>query len=486
MLPPRWHNFPGLLLLTLAAVAVAGYHPAAEDGGVYTAAIQYRLNPALFPWDSAFLTVKLQASLFDRLMAATVRLTHLPLTWLLLGLHLLTIFGFLAACFRLASLCFREARARWASVALLSVLLTLPVSGSGLYLVDQCLVPRTIAAVLALFAASAVLQRRWLAALILLAAALLFQPVLAAMGVSFCVFLALPQRPLPAALAAVLLPWEMLRPGNTPAALHQAIAFHHYCNLMRWTWYEWLGVLAPIALLALFSQWPEPECATSRARLARRTAAFAVFQTLVAVAIMLPTSFERLRPAEPMRYLYFVYAALILLTGGLLGKYVLRQSVWRWAALFVPLALGMFFVQRVLYPSSPHLELPGVHSHNAWVEAFDWARRSTPQDAYFVIGAGYQERLGEDHQVFRALAQRSVLADLGKDSGMVLTSAPLAARWQQEVQAQQSILWPHADASGLHRLRQQFHVTWAVLENPPAAGLVCPYRNERVAVCRID
>lgn len=478
-----------LALLTLGSIAVAGYHPAAEDGGIYLSAVQHRLNPALFPWDSDFLTVKLQASFFDKLLANTVLFTHAQLASLLFSLHLVTVFAFLAACWRLACACFAECQARWAAVTLTGVLLTLPVSGTGLYLVDQNLVPRTISVTLVLFAACFVLDGRWFAALALLLAALPFQPVLAALGISLCVFLALPKGwTRVSALAASFLPWELLRPGQAPPALHHAIAMHHYCDLAHWAWYEWLGVLAPVALLLLFAQQAALPCSSDMRRrlVAQRTAGFAVFQLLVAMVMMLPPSLERLRPFEPMRYLYFVYVLLILLAGGWLGKYVLRRRTWRWAALFLPLALGMFLVQRLLYPASPHLEFPWTHTVNPWVRAFVWARGATPPDAYFVLGAGYQARPGEDHQVFRAVAQRSMMADRGKDSGMALTSSQLADRWLREVSAQEALRWPGVSAPQLHALRAEFGVTWAVLEGSEVTGLDCPYRNEQVAVCRID
>ena len=47
--------------LTLLALLVHGYHPGAEDDGVYLPAIKHDLNPALYPHDSDFFTLQLQA-----------------------------------------------------------------------------------------------------------------------------------------------------------------------------------------------------------------------------------------------------------------------------------------------------------------------------------------------------------------------------------------------------------------------------------------
>ena len=38
-----------LLLLTVGAILVQGYHPGLEDDAYYLAAIKHDLNPALFP-----------------------------------------------------------------------------------------------------------------------------------------------------------------------------------------------------------------------------------------------------------------------------------------------------------------------------------------------------------------------------------------------------------------------------------------------------
>ena len=80
-------------VLTLLGVLVAGYHPGAEDDGVYLAAIQHNLNHRLFRADADFFALKLQATVFDKLMAASVRISHVPLPAMALAWHLLTILG---------------------------------------------------------------------------------------------------------------------------------------------------------------------------------------------------------------------------------------------------------------------------------------------------------------------------------------------------------------------------------------------------------
>src|SRR5262252_4685134 len=81
------HSLPNLLLLVLFtafAFVLMGYHPGLEDDSFYLAAIKWRLNPAMFPHDADFFRVQFQATIFDKLIAASVRLTHIPLAWMAL------------------------------------------------------------------------------------------------------------------------------------------------------------------------------------------------------------------------------------------------------------------------------------------------------------------------------------------------------------------------------------------------------------------
>jgi hypothetical protein len=81
-----------LLLLTTLGILLQGYHPGAEDDGVYLTAIKKDLNPSLYPHDSDFFMVQLQATGFDNLVAGSVRLTHLPLGGVLLAWQFISTF----------------------------------------------------------------------------------------------------------------------------------------------------------------------------------------------------------------------------------------------------------------------------------------------------------------------------------------------------------------------------------------------------------
>jgi hypothetical protein len=94
------------------------------------------------------------------------------------------------------------------------------------------------------------------------------------------------------------------------------------------------------------------------------------------------------------------------------------------------------------------------------------------------------QRPGEDFHSFRALAERSALADYSKDPAVATQVPRLAPRWQKEVTAQEG--WRHFELKDFQGLKEKFGVNWVVLERPGVAGLACPYENTAVLVCRIE
>ena len=74
----RKRNILLILAFSVVAFAVMGYHPGIEDDGVYLSAVKSDLNPALYPHDSEFFRVQLQATLFDKWVAGFVHWTHIP------------------------------------------------------------------------------------------------------------------------------------------------------------------------------------------------------------------------------------------------------------------------------------------------------------------------------------------------------------------------------------------------------------------------
>lgn len=495
------HDFSPKTLVILAAIAMAailvmGYHPGLEDDSFYLAAIKHHLNPSLFPHDSDFFRVQFQATIFDKLIGLSVRLLHLPLPWATLLWQFAAVFLVLLGCYRIACRCFTCPEAQWGSVSLIAALLSMPLPGIAILLGDQYLHPRTLATALILAAIVAVIDRKpWMSGLLLLLA-FSIHAIAACFGISFCLFLAWTLRR-PAldlrSSALLLLPLSWLfEPASD--AWRQAAATRGFYFLGTWHWYEWLGVVAPLLLLLAFFALLRRRTLAVAGSVLRpfilSTLYFGVFQMCAGLLIMLPSALARLRPFEPMRYLHLVYLLFFLTAGGLCGGYLLDRRFYRWLLLFVPLIAGMFYAQRHMYSASPHLELPFVSPGNSWLRAFDWVRQTTPLDSYFALDPHYETLPGEDYHGFRALAERSALADYEKDAGMAARVPNLAPRWLREVTALNG--WRTFQSSDFERLRSQFGVNWILLSradrqfsNPDRAVMICPYANQDVKVCRL-
>jgi hypothetical protein len=206
---------------------------------------------------------------------------------------------------------------------------------------------------------------------------------------------------------------------------------------------------------------------------------------VLALVVSMPGRFENLAELQPMRCLHLLYILMFLIGGGLLGKFVLQGRAWRWALLFIPLCCGMVLAQRATFPDTPYVEWPWKVPANPWVQAFDWIRANTPEDAYFAMNPQAMQLPGEDEHGFRAVAQRSLLADRVKDSGAVSMFPALAEEWQEQVNAERG--WNTFQLADFQKLKARYGVDWVVVEveQPGVGGLTCPYGNSRVRVCNI-
>ena len=476
-----------LLALTAGAVLIHGYHGGVEDAEIYLPGVLKRLNPALFPANAQFFNSHAGMTLFPTLVSGSIRLLHLPVGTVLLLWYVATIFALLLACFRVARLCFREKHVAWCGVAVVASLLTLPVAGTALYIMDQYVTSRSFSTAASMLALAGVLERRYLAAGMWVAFTAAIHPLMALfVAVLVALLLVLDWaehlKPRQSATLLAFLPLSLFPPVSQ--IYRQVIQAHPYFLITNWAWYEWLGMLAPIAILAAIAVMLRRGRHGPMVRLLKALVAFEVFWVGWALVISVPGPMERWAEIQPMRCLLLVYILLFLLGGCLLGEWVLRRRAWRWAVLFVPLCAGMAFAQVQLFPDSRHLEWPWGSPGNLWVAGFDWIRTHTPQNAYFALDPDYERLPGEDVHGFRAIAQRSMLADNGKDSGAVSMFPGLAGEWSEQVEARRG--WKQFQRADFARLRARYRVDWVVLQQPGTRGLSCPYQNDRILVCRVD
>ncbi len=473
-----------LLSLTAGALLVHGYHPFVEDAEIYVPGIKKLLNPALYPVNTGFFASHARLTLFPHLIALSVRLSHLPLEWALLLWHLACIFLLLLGCWKLGRLCFGTDRAAFGSTALVAALLTLPVAGTALYLMDQYVNTRSFSAVAAVWIILETLKRKYMRAAAWFIFAALIHPLMASFTLVFVAILVWRKRPSNALCQptlALLLPLGFFPPVSN--AYRQVLDSHPYFFLPRWHWYEWLGAAGPLVIQWLFAKMARRRKLQDLEALSTSTIFFSVLFVIAALVITVPVSLMRFVELQPMRSLHLVYLILCIVSGGFLAERVLQMKAWRWMALFVPLSVGMFYAQRQLYPATEHIEWPGADTKNQWVRAFRWIRGNTPTDAYFALDPDYMTLPDEDQHGFRAIAERPRSADHVKDSGAVTMFPALAQAWLDQTSSQEN--WNALTAADFERLRRTYGVSWVVLRGTGTKGLDCPYQKAGIVVCRL-
>jgi hypothetical protein len=514
--------------LTLFALAVDGYHPFAEDGGLYAVGVKWLLNPALYPHAREFVLEPMRLSLFAPVVAGTVRLSGLGLPVVLLILHLATVLATLFAAWLLAARCWFSRSARAGAMALLACWLTLPVAGTALLLMDPYLTARSFSTPCMVLALVGMLDfteprgeaaRRWRGLLMcagsmMVAAAM--HPLMAAYALGAALMLGCVRSSrrrvrlwgTVAAAAAALALAGCLQAMATPESSEYArvAATRSYWFLANWHWYELAGLAAPLAILGYFAWGYGSRAHISEARcgapapasvwaLSCRRALAQMAVAAGATAVLIALLFAREGAAthlvarmQPLRAFQIVYLVMALELGANLGERVLRRNAWRWGPAILLLGGAMLAAERGAFPSSNHLELPGVAARNLWVQAFVWVRENTPKDALFALDADYINAVGEDAQCFRAAAERSALPDYSKDGGEASIAPELVRTWTKGQAAQQGLSQgsnaAQADAARIATLRP-LGVEWVVMTADAATNFDCPYRNEAVRVCRV-
>jgi len=504
--------------MTAFTLLVHGYHPLAEDGGLYVAGVERLLNPALFPHDTAFVTAHLHYSLFAPLVAALVRHAHLPLACALLLIEISSISLTLFAARQLLRRCCASDAAQLGGVALLAAWWTLPVAGTSLLLFDPYVTARSLSTPLSLLAIAYALNVRppkdspvahssrshrdgWgstAACIACLLLAALFHPLMAAYAAALVVLLITAARAtgrrrwmlwtlLTGIALTSALTLNALAPAESPAVIAAAHS-RYYWFLSQWHWYEWCGLAGPLAVLSLL--WRSH---LSRAADVLCQACIGAGLLAVLVALLFAhdgATTHLIARLQPLRIFLPIYAVMTLLLGAALTQRALRSKHPAIKLLpimsLVPVAAAMFACQRATFPASPHLELPwraATQSENAWSRAFLWARDHTPQDALFAIDADYITTAGEDAQAFRATSERSVLPDFSKDGGEASITPALADLWQRGVAAQSGLSAQPDALRSAHLL--PLGVTWMVLRSTAHTGYPCPYDNGVVKVCSL-
>lgn len=486
------------------AVLVHGYHPFAVDGAIYAPAIKKLLHPNLYPQHSQYFLFPAKDSIFAELMAISVRATHLPLPYVLLLWQIGSIALLLAVCWRLGRLCLRSEWQALYGMLLLASLLTIPVAGTSLILVDPYLTSRSLSTPAVLLAICCVLEIKLLRAGLWLAVAALVHPLMAMFGGAFAIMLYAVENRNPRMMVGIASAWFAAAMGaiwwargeTVTPAYRAAVMTRTYFFLSQWTWYEIVGLIAPLVLFAgmLLAQrkgphaWEKAGWDTRAvpfapgASLLTTSLLFGSFFFLLGIAVDVSAKLLPLARFQPLRAFHLLYVLLILLPMTTFVTEVTRRRRTAALVLLAVVSAGMFLIQRQTFPASTHVEWPWSHSRNNWVQAFEWVRANTPKDAVFALDGDYTNAPGEDCQGFEAWAERSSLPDVAKDGGVAALFPDIAEDWARQTAATASLgkaAGPDAQALAAAG------VSWTVIRRARSVKLDCPYQNSDVAVCRL-
>ena len=485
------HHF-FLLAISALTLLIHGYHPFADDAGLYVAGLEKLLDPTLFPVGMRFILSETRIESFYPLVIGVTKLLGGSLEGALLLLYLLTLIAFIYGAWYLSGLLTDCRFCRWFAVCLTGCFFTLPVAGTSIHIMEPYPGPRSIVAALSFFAVGLTLERRWFWLGVTLAASATMHPELTIFTGSFVLVLTLLQdgraRLALSACALALVIAGALYAFTAHAAASAAYGVAQqsrtYIFLSDWHWYELLGVLLPLCLLAI---------AAARLRLSSVAGRLCVACVLAGTTSLVCSALF-VHPAGPgllarlqmLRMFELVYLVGVLLLGCGIGTFLVEKGRgWRSIGIgaLATLAAAMFFIQTAAFGHSNHLELPGLKPRNGYEQAFLWIRDDTPRTAVFAADPMLVFAPGEDEQNLRAMAQRSVLADY-KDEGLALVFPTDSGGWYKQFDAQTDIA-SMSDAERIARL-VPLGASWMVLPAGVLTAMPCPYRNDVVLVCRLE
>ncbi len=475
-----------LLLLVPVVLLIHGYHPWSDDAAIYIAGLRAMIHPWLYQHDAAFVLSHTRVSIFSHLLATVASIVNIRVGLLVLWSYLLSVFLFLIACRRVAVRLFDDDRVSWFATLIAAACFTMPVAGTAIFIMDPYLTARSFSTPLSLLAVAAVLDRRWNMVVLWTVLTAMMHPQMGAYLAGFVVILALVHhRRLKTAVVVSALAvlgcaaiWLATRHEPVTTAERVSVLSRDYFFPTLWRWYEWIGLAAPLMLLAV--AWVRSDAGSLVRKVCASCFLVGTAACVAAFSLVHPQGPYFLARVQLLRSFQLIYALGAILLGGWLARVVTLWNRWAGAALVAAAAFGMFLASLQMYPGSAHLELPGSAPVNPYGRALEWIRVNTPQNAVFSISPALLENPAEDLPGFRALAQRSVLVD-NKDEGVASIFPDVAGEWQRRRQAETGM--DHMSPAQLEARLGPFGVNWVILPPPDARQMTCPYRNSEVAVC---
>jgi hypothetical protein len=432
---------PFLLIpfLLLATANSAGYRFGASDQAFYAPAAMQRLDPALFPRDTALLDAQARLTFADETIATIVRMTggRLRLPPLFVALFVLTLGLVAAAALRFGGLLFQD---RWSAVALLAALsLRHGIAKSGTNTLEGYFHPRQLAFAFGALAVCAFMKRRYGVLLCLLAAAGALHPTTTLWFTIWLYVAAIVAEPRwrtalsYAVVAAVPVAWWTFSAGPLAGRLTvidaewlAALADKDYLFPFRWPAYAWALNLGYALVIGVV--WRLRRSAGELRE--RETAVVVGCLSLLAVfvgalvlqsrGIALAIQLQPARIFWMLDFLAVAYLVWLVAESGDVARHA--RAIGLVIVLTAASAARGLYIMNVLFPDRPfcQIEIPD----DDWGRVMAWAR-TTDTASGWLADPAHAVSFGTS---IRVAAERDVFVEATKDSALGMYERAIAIR----------------------------------------------------------
>jgi hypothetical protein len=480
-------GFFGFSLLVL--LNCGGYRYGVGDQAFQVPAVAQHLDPALFPRDRMLLQAQSALMMFDDGAAAIVRLTGLSIPVLFAAGYLAWLLLLFGGLVLLGRSCFQS---WWATSALILVMtLRHRITQTGVNSLEGCLLPRTLAFAVGIWAVGAFLRGRGIWALALVGVAAALHPTT---GVWFGIWIAVgllvsEQRwrgPIlaVATIAIAGVGWAMWagplsgRFVVMDSRWTSALSGKDYLFPSSWGASFWLvnfGYLAVILGVHQYRrvrriQFPREAGLVCGAAVLAGT--FLLSLPAVAGNMALAIQLQVSRVFWMLDLLAAVY--LVWLAVEASGPRAVRLQIRRAAVVFIALVASMrgIYVMRAEGAGAPlvRVELP----RDDWTDVMAWIAR-TPPSAHVLADPGHAWKYGSS---VRVAGQRDVYLEEVKDAAIAVYSRQVADRFVQRVTDLGD--FGQLTPEKARWLAQRYDLDYLVTDQP--MRLTAAYRNRRFTV----
>jgi hypothetical protein len=436
-----------LLFVIVATANAGGYRYGVSDQAFYVPAIDWSVNPALFPRDRTLLEPQMRLWVGDEILGAAARAMGGQLPMLFFWLYVAT----LLALFGAAVMFGRSLGGSWWAVAAFVVLLTLRhrIAKTGANTLEGYMHPRMLAFAVGLAALACIVRQRVPAAIALVAVAAVIHPTTAMwFGAAVAVAaIAITRRWTLSAIGAgavvIVGIWAVTagpvagRLAVMDEAWLTAVAEKDYLFVTDWPAYAWIANLAyPVVIVVLYLRRRslgviEPGEGALLAGLLALVAIFLVSVPLTAARVALAVELQVNRIFWVLDAVVAFYMAWWLTSGALArpaaywtphGDNEVTTRRVAVMALLAALAIGRGYFVLVVDSARPlvQLSLPA----NTWTETMAWLR-DQPASWHVLADPGHGWKYGVS---VRVAATKDVLLESGKDSAMSMYDRASALR----------------------------------------------------------